>query len=70
MKKHLKIAFGLLLLSIVVSCKDQNGNGAGVGDGEKYANEQNQSDATETGQHIGNTTDSTSVGERGKISNN
>jgi hypothetical protein len=56
----------------LASCKDTKSDentGTGAGDGEKYTNEQGQSDATETGQHIGSNADSTTVdGEPGNPS--
>ena len=69
-----KICLFAMILSFTIACKKSNGNettGSEVGNGENYGNEQNQSDATKTGQHIGATADSTTVdGERGTQSNN
>lgn len=70
--KTIKLLAAAILVSAAVSCKDHkgNGSGAGAGDGEDYTNEQGQSEATETGQHIGATADSTTVdGPKGSISN-
>jgi len=58
----------------LAACKDNTGggsNGSGTHDGEDYKNEQEQSTTTETGQNIGNNTDSTSIdGPPGNPSNN
>ena len=76
MKNFKKTAAALLIASaLLTSCKNNNENGqdvgSEVGNGENYVDEQEKSTATETGQHIGNDTDSTSVrDEPGKVSNN
>ncbi len=67
-------AMGMLMASMFTACKQHNEDGrdvgSEVGNGENYVDEQDKNNAAETGQHIGNDTDSTSVREPGKVSNN
>ena len=69
-----KIIVFLLIVLFLAACKNNTGGDSNVSrthDGEDYKNEQEQSNVTETGQNIGNNTDSTSIdGPPGNPSNN